>query len=357
MRSFDELRRLRQRASRRRHAADACGARRTEMLARVTTVARRGEDGTDHRPHLSSSRPKTIEQSDSGRDARRTRRPRAARVARRGRQQGLGDDGRAGQVLRGACSRGQVSTKNLSSAITIADYAGESAQRRRRAASSCCSCCCRCRSDSSTCCRSRFSTAGRSCSRSRNGSRAGRCPSAPTCSASRPACSLLVLLMGVALFNDLSVHVSGRRQITNYQGINLTMRFASSVSPAGCCWPLPCIAQEGAGVHGGRHPRRRPAARHRRHGLQLSTDQHRRHAVAAARARGGARAVRHRLLPRRGDAPRRQHAHRRGQRAPDHRELRDQGQQGHQDRGSAASRCATSASRRARPSIARCSRT
>ena len=56
-------------------------------------------------------------------------------------------------------------------------------------------------------------------------------------------------------------------------------------------------------------------------------------------------------------APRWQHADRRGQRAPDHRELRAQGQQGHQDRGSAPSRCATSASRRARPSIARCSRT
>ena len=56
---------------------------------------------------------------------------------------------------------------------------------------------------------------------------------------------------------------------------------------------------------------------------------------AAARARSDARAVRHRLLPRRAAAPRRQHAGRRGARAPVHRELRDHGQQGHQDRGPA----------------------
>ena len=52
-------------------------------------------------------------------------------------------------------------------------------------------------------------------------------------------------------------------------------------------------------------------------------------------ARGDARAVRHRILPRRRAAPRRRHADRRRDRAAVDRELRDQGQQGHQDRGPA----------------------
>ena len=84
-----------------------------------------------------------------------------------------------------------------------------------------------------------------------------------------------------------------------------------------------------------RHPHRRPAAHLRRHGLQLPADQHRRPARPAPRRRGAARAVRHRLLPRRRDAPRRRHAGGRGARAALDRELRDQGQQGHQDRGPA----------------------
>ncbi len=52
-------------------------------------------------------------------------------------------------------------------------------------------------------------------------------------------------------------------------------------------------------------------------------------------ARGAAGAVCHRLLPRRGVAARRQHAAGRGARTAFDRERRDQGQQGHQDRGPA----------------------
>ena len=82
-----------------------------------------------------------------------------------------------------------------------------------------------------------------------------------------------------------------------------------------------------------RHSRRRPAAHLRRHGLQLSARQHRRHARPPAQRRGREIAVRHWILPRRRAAPRRQRAGRRSAGAPDDRKLRGQGQQGHQDRG------------------------
>ena len=130
-----------------------------------------------------------------------------------------------------------------------------------------------------------------------------------------------------------------------------------SVPSAGSCWPLRIACPGGRRVHRRRHPRRRPAAHLRRHGLQLPAGQHRRPLSTAAHPRGDARAVRHRLLPRRRAAPRRQHARSSWSRAPVHRELRDQGQQGHQDRGPAEVAAQRRPRARARPSTVRCSRT
>ena len=89
-----------------------------------------------------------------------------------------------------------------------------------------------------------------------------------------------------------------------------------------------------ADFDGHRHPRRRPAAHQRRHGVQHAARQHRRPDRRAAHPRGAARAQRHRLLPRRGDAPRRAgRAHRRRAGAALDPHVRGQGQQGDQDRG------------------------
>ena len=63
----------------------------------------------------------------------------------------------------------------------------------------------------------------------------------------------------------------------------------------------------------------------------------------------------HRILPRRRAAPRRRHAGRRGARAAVDRELRDQGQQGHQDRGPAEVAAQRRPRHAARPSTSRCS--
>ncbi len=168
-------------------------------------------------------------------------------------------------------------------------------------------------------------------------------------SASRVGIAFLVVLMSFAFYNDLS------RLFSSRAGGTIASCFAgSSARLLAQCRRRVLPGRER--VHRRRHPDRRPAAHHRRHGLQLPAGQHRRPARRSAAARGAARAVRNRVLPRRRAAPRRQHAGRGGARAPVDRELRDHGQQGHQDRGPRASRCATWAWRRARPSTARCSR-
>ena len=100
----------------------------------------------------------------------------------------------------------------------------------------------------------------------------------------------------------------------------------------------------------------RVAAHLRGHGLQLPAGQYRRPARFAAHPGSAARALQDRIFPRRGVAPRRQHAGRGRARAPVDRELRDQGQQGHQDRGSAEEPAQRRSGDGQRPTISRCSR-
>ena len=95
-------------------------------------------------------------------------------------------------------------------------------------------------------------------------------------------------------------------------------------------------APTGCGFHRRRHPRRRPAAHLRRHGLQLPAGQHRR----PARLRSACAKRCGRCTPPASSAT--SQLRRDGNtlvvvvlERPSHRELRDQGQQGHQDRGPA----------------------
>ncbi len=86
-------------------------------------------------------------------------------------------------------------------------------------------------------------------------------------------------------------------------------------------------------VHRDRHSRRGPAAHHRRHAFQHPAGQRRRPARCAAPARGAACGVRHRILPRRRDAPRGAgRAGGGGAGEPVHPQLRGVRQQGDQDR-------------------------